>query len=90
MPNHVHVLFVVLPGASLGKTVGSWKRFTVRRANEQLGRTGAFWQTEYWDRFIRNETHFAATIDYIDENPIKAGLVSEAPLWPYGSARLKA
>jgi REP element-mobilizing transposase RayT len=49
MPNHVHVLFIVLPGASLGKTVGSWKRFTVRRANEQLGRSGAFWQTEYWD-----------------------------------------
>ena len=33
MPNHVHVLFTVLPGASLGAVVGSWKRFTAREAN---------------------------------------------------------
>ena len=90
MPNHVHVLFSVLPGASLGGTVGSWKRYTARHANQQLGRTGPFWQTEYWDRYIRNEVHFNATIEYIDQNPVKAGLVSEPSLWPYGSACLKA
>jgi putative transposase len=89
MPNHVHVLFSALPGASLGHTVGSWKRYTARHANQRLGRTGAFWQTEYWDRFIRSEAHFNATVDYIDQNPVKAGLASEPPLWPYGSARLK-
>jgi putative transposase len=89
MPNHVHVLFSVLPGASLGDTVGSWKRYTARHANQQLGRNGSFWQTEYWDRFIRNEAHFNATIDYIDQNPVKAGLVSDPSLWPYCSARLK-
>ncbi len=90
MPNHVHVLFSVLPGAPLGDTVGSWKRYTARHANQQLGRTGPFWQTEYWDRFIRNEGHFNATIEYIDQNPVKAGLVNDPSLWPYGSARLKA
>jgi putative transposase len=89
MPNHVHVLFTVLPEASLGTIVGSWKRFTARQANRLLRRTGPFWQTEYWDRFIRNEKHFAAAEDYIDQNPVKAGLVSKAALWPYGSARLK-
>ncbi|MBY0322385.1 MAG: transposase [Reyranella sp.] len=90
MPNHVHVLFSVLPGAPLGDAVGSWKRYTARHANQQLGRTGPFWQTEYWDRFIRNEGHFNATIEYIDQNPVKAGLVNDPSLWPYGSARLKA
>ena len=90
MPNHVHVLFTVLPDQPLGFIVGSWKRFTARRANELLGRSGEFWQSEYWDRFIRNEDHFGITGDYIDQNPVKAGLVSEPRLWPYGSARLKA
>ena len=90
MPNHVHVLFTVLPVASLGSIVSSWKRFTAREANRQLGRSGPFWQTEYWDRFIRDDRHFTAAEDYIDQNPVKAGLVSEAALWPYGSARLKA
>ena len=90
MPNHVHVLFSVMPDVSLGTIVSSWKRFTARQANVQLGRSGAFWQTDYWDRFIRNEAHFAAVEDYIDQNPVKAGLVSDALLWPHGSARLKA
>ena len=38
---------------------------------------------------IRNEEHFSATESYIDLNPVKAGLVAEAHLWPWGSARLR-
>ena len=90
MPNHILVLFTVLPVGSLGNIVGSWKRFTARQANQHLKRSGPFWQTEYWDRFIRSETHFAAAENYIDQNPVKAGLIACAHLWPYGSARLKA
>lgn len=89
MPNHVHTLFTVLPTNPLGDVVGSWKRFTARHANQLLQRRGAFWQTDYWDRFIRNAEHFAAVESYIDQNPVKAGLISEARLWPHGSARLK-
>jgi putative transposase len=89
MPNHVHVLLSVLPGMPLGTIVGSWKRFTAREGNIVLGRAGEFWQADYWDRFIRNEEHFSATESYIDLNPVKAGLVAEAHLWPWGSARLR-
>ncbi|TAJ38351.1 MAG: transposase [Reyranella sp.] len=90
MPNHVHVLLTVFPGFALGGVVGSWKRYTAREANKILGRAGAFWQDDYWDRFIRNEDHFAATVAYIDQNSVKAGLVSAAGLWPWGSARFRA
>jgi putative transposase len=87
MPNHVHVLLSSIAGVTLGSVVSSWKRFTAREANRHLGRIGAFWQDDYWDRFIRNEPHFFATIDYIDNNPVKAGLAADARLWPWGSAR---
>ncbi|MBS0540349.1 MAG: transposase, partial [Proteobacteria bacterium] len=90
MPNHVHVLFSPLPSFSLGTIVGSWKRYTARKSNELLGRTGIFWQADYWDRFIRNDEHFAATVGYIDNNPVKAGLADDARLWPWGSARFTA
>ena len=89
MPNHAHVLFSINDSNSLGAVVGSWKRFTARKANALLGQTGPFWQTEYWDRYIRDENHFHAIEHYIDSNPVKAKLVTEARLWPYGSARLK-
>ncbi len=49
------------------------------------------WQREYWDRFIRNEQHLNAIMKYIHENPVKAGLVTNAEEWrwssAYGSAR---
>jgi REP element-mobilizing transposase RayT len=72
---------------SLGAIVSSWKRFAARAANRELGRAGAFWQDDYWDRFIRNEEHFAAAKNYVDFNPVKARLVKEPGLWPWGSAR---
>jgi putative transposase len=90
MPNHVHVLISGVAGVTLGSIVSSWKRFTAREANRQLGRNGAFWQDDYWDRFIRNEEHFFATIDYIDQNPVKAGLADQPRLWSWGSARFSS
>jgi len=89
MPNHVHVLFTILPGVTLGTIVSSWKRFTARQSNRLLGRTGTFWQDDYWDRFIRNEAHFSAAASYIDNNPVKAGLVDAPPKWTWGSARFQ-
>ena len=89
MPNHVHVLLSVMPQWPLGGVVSSWKRFTARESNIALGRKGAFWQLDYWDRFIRNDEHFQAIESYIDMNPVKAGLVAGPRLWPWGSARLR-
>jgi REP element-mobilizing transposase RayT len=86
MPNHVHVLTEVLPGHPLAEIVHSWKSFTAKEANTILGRSGAFWQPEYFDRFIRDEQHLANAIRYIHDNPVKARLVGRAEEWPYSSA----
>ncbi len=51
---------------------------------------GNVWQRDYWDRFIRDERHFAAVRTYINENPVKAGLVAKAENWPWGSAAMRA
>lgn len=86
MPNHVHVLITPQPGNELSQILHSWKSFTAKKANGLLGRTGAFWQEEYFDRFVRNEKHFEDALKYIEFNPVKAGL-SEAPeSWQFSSA----
>jgi REP element-mobilizing transposase RayT len=41
------------------------------------------WHREFWDRYIRDEKHFNSAIDYIAQNPIKAGLVKNAEDWPW-------
>ena len=57
MPNHVHVVVETMSGDSLGDVVRSWKSFTARGANMRLGRSGAFWHADYFDRYMRNEKH---------------------------------
>ena len=52
----------------------SWKLFTARHINQRTGRADKLWQKDYWDRLIRNEIHFLQCLEYIRENPEKAGL----------------
>jgi REP element-mobilizing transposase RayT len=52
----------------------TFKGRTARRCNQVLGRAGAFWQTDWFDRWIRDEAEWSRVRDYIHNNPIKAGL----------------
>jgi len=79
MPNHVHVVLKSCEGFELSDILHSWKSYTASKANELLGQTGAFWQSEYYDHLIRNEEDFAHQVDYVLSNPIKAGLGK----WPW-------
>jgi len=74
MPNHVHVLFRPLGDHALADILKSWKGFTARVINKRIGKTGALWQDDYWDRLIRNERHFFKVVEYVRENPVKAKL----------------
>ena len=83
MPNHVHVL--IEPTTSLSDIVHSWKSYTAKEANRFLGREGAFWASDYYDRYIRNDEHFSAARAYIENNPVNAGLIRSAEDWRWSS-----
>ncbi len=87
MPNHVHVLLTLCEGEALGKIVHAWKSYTATQSNRLLGRTGSFWQREYFDRCVRDERHYGRAMVYIEGNPVAAGLCVEAATWPFSSAR---
>ncbi len=82
MPNHVHVL-ITTRQTSLSDIVQGWKSYTARKINISLGRNGKIWQADYWDRYIRDDNHYAAAIEYIRNNPTKAGLASTPEDWPW-------
>jgi REP element-mobilizing transposase RayT len=86
MPNHVHALVEIRSEYRLDQIVHSWKSYTSKRANRLLGRIGSFWSPEYFDRYMRDDEHFAATIAYIEGNPVKAGLCEEIADWRLSSA----
>lgn len=65
------------------------KGYTSNQANKMLGRTGRFWQPDYFDRYIRDPEHFWKTVEYIANNPVKAGLCREPSDWAFSSANEK-
>ena len=90
MANHVHAL--VRPKAPLEKITKSLKGYTAREANRYLERTGnSFWQDESFDHWVRDDSEFYRIIQYIENNPVKAGLVKcpEHFLWSSARERLK-
>jgi REP element-mobilizing transposase RayT len=88
MPNHVHVL--IEDGETpLSTIIRNWKSFASVEANKLLGRTGRFWQPEYWDLFMRDEEQTRKAIRYIENNPVKAGFCRTPEAWPFASARFR-
>jgi REP element-mobilizing transposase RayT len=85
MPNHVHLL--ATPAVVLPKMTKSLKGITAKRANEMLGSTGApFWQEESYDHLVRHAREFENIRNYIEGNPVRAGLVREAREYRWSSA----
>ena len=86
MPNHGHILLKPLPGFSLTSIMKGLKGNTANQANSVLGRKGQFWHPDYFDRYIRDDAHFDKAVRYIENNPVKAGLVDTPERWKYSSA----
>lgn len=78
MPNHVHVLIRVSEGVSLSSILHTWRSYSAHEANKILGRSGDFWMKDYYDRYIRDARHYTAVVQYIKDNPAKAGLGTQA------------
>jgi REP element-mobilizing transposase RayT len=86
MANHVHLL--ITPRIELPKLMHSLKGFTARRANQMLGVRGQpFWQGESYDRWVRNTEEFERIANYIEMNPVNAGLCASPEDFRWSSGR---
>ena len=86
MPNHVHVLVRLLNGYSLTPVVQRWKGASAVHINRHLNRSGKLWESDYYDRCIRDMDHYHDSIAYIRNNPMKAGLCEKPEEWRFSSA----
>ena len=85
MSNHVHVL--LLPRIEPSRLLCSLKGASAREANRILSRTGEpFWQAESYDHWVRNDVELARITRYIENNPVKAGVVARPEDYPWSSA----
>ncbi|MCK9212316.1 MAG: transposase, partial [Ignavibacteriaceae bacterium] len=84
MPNHIHLIFKLIPNnKGIAKIMQSIKRTSASESNKVLDREGIFWQAESFDRLIRDDKELYFTINYVLENPVKAGLIDAWEKWKY-------
>jgi REP element-mobilizing transposase RayT len=86
MANHVHML--VTPCVVSTKWLGPLKGFTAHEANRILRRRGTpFWQDESYDHLVRSDAEYGRICEYIEDNPVTAGLVAAPEEFGWSSAR---
>ena len=73
---------------TLSSIMQSLKGYTARKANQRLGRRGAFWHHESYDHAVRNASEWQRIITYVLNNPVKAGLVDNWEKWQWNYYRV--
>ena len=81
MPDHVHLILKPMDSLTLSRIMKGIKGVSANRLNQLRHRSGAFWQAESFDRILRNEQEFEEKLQYMLDNPVKAGLAATG--WEY-------
>ena len=86
MPNHIHLIAVPQSEDGLARAIGEAHRRYTRRINFREKWRGYLWQGRFAS-FVMDEPYLLAAARYVELNPVRAGLVSDAPDWRFSSAR---
>lgn len=87
MPNHFHMLLVVNDSKNISNFIGYFKRESAHAINRMLGRRQrTVWSERFDSPVILDSEAAIRRINYIYLNPVQAGLISEAKLWPLSTA----
>jgi len=93
MPDHVH--FIIQPGIesqdadggpvfySLSTILHTIKSYTAHRINARTNRSGALWEKESFDRYVRSDADLEEKFHYICRNPWDSGLVPLDKPYPW-------
>ncbi len=86
MPNHTHLIAVPSTPDGLASAIGEAHRRYARMVNFREGWRGYFWQGRFAS-FIMDEPHLLAAARYIEQNPVRAGLVKKPEEYRWSSCR---
>jgi len=96
MPSHLHMLLGFKNVEILSKFMQSFKILSSKRIGRilpealsgKLIKNGSFhlWKTRFDDLVITSEKQFRIKLEYIHNNPVKAGIAGDVCDWPYSSA----
>jgi putative transposase len=87
MPDHLHLLVDVPVGTNLVVFVRHLKQLTTYRLRHMPRHHGkSLWQRRFYDHALRREEQVGEVADYTWGNPVRAGLVNDASLYPHSGS----
>ncbi|MCK4924912.1 MAG: transposase, partial [Spirochaetes bacterium] len=86
MDNHVHLIAVPKHIDSLARGMGEAQRKYTRMIHFREGWRGYLWQGRFLS-YPLDRMHLYAAVRYVEQNPVRAGLVTRAEEYPWSSAK---
>ncbi len=89
MADHVHMIFTPVVNRqameiySLAEIMDAVKGASAHKVNKVLRRKGTMWQAESFDHVLRSSESLDAKVQYLLENPVRRGLVTEWTGYPW-------
>jgi putative transposase len=87
MTNHVHILATPQEIGGIARMMQSIGRRYVYYINWLYRRTGTLWEGRYKASLIEGDQHLLVCTRYIENNPVRAGMVEKAEDYPWSSYR---
>lgn len=85
MLNHIHFLLEAAERLGIAQFMRSVQKKYSDHLNERLGRRGHTWQDRFFSAALDDEYYWKA-MRYVERNPVRAGIVERAELYPWSSA----
>lgn len=85
MPDHIHCLILPSEDSDISVIMKHLKGNFARKYNWIHATYGSLWQRRYYDTGIRGMLQMVSTLNYIHNNPVRAGLVTSPKDYRFSS-----
>jgi len=85
MDNHIHLIATPPSEDSLASAIGQAHHLYSKAFNLHKKLKGQIWEQRFYSCPL-DDTHFVNALIYVDNNPVRAGLVTKATEWLWSSA----
>jgi putative transposase len=82
MPDHIHLFAAFPDDLDLSAWLKSLKN-SLSKTLRAMGIDSPHWQKGFFDHLMRSEESYGFKWDYVFQNPVRHGIVTEPSLWPY-------
>ncbi len=86
MPNHIHIVGVPNRQESLARTFNTVHMLYAQYFNRKQNARGHLWQGRFFSCAL-DERHLYAAVRYVEQNPVRSGIVPAPQDYPWSSAK---